>query len=69
MFGNNNFFQEFFQETILKSIESVFLNKTSVEKFKEDVFKEFRLFNLKKIIFIIFISMLHMNHLSGGMNI
>ena len=38
IFGNENLFQAFFQETLLKSIESVFLDVTSVEKFKEDVF-------------------------------
>ena len=54
MFGNNNFFQEFFQETILKSIESVFLDKTSVEKFKEDVFTEFKYFKPKKNNFYYF---------------
>ena len=54
IFGNDNFFQKFFQETLLKNVESVFLDITTVESFKLNVFEKLKNLKPKKNSFYYF---------------
>lgn len=54
IFGVSRFLTLFFQNSFLKSIESVFLEVTTVDKFRESVFEKFRTLNPKKNNFYYF---------------
>jgi hypothetical protein len=54
LFKNNSFLKEFFQDSLLKAIESVFVDTTSVEEFKVSVFEKFKSLNPKENSFYYF---------------
>jgi len=54
LFENDSFLKEFFQDSFLKTIESVFIDITTVEEFKVNVFEKFKSLNPKENSFYYF---------------
>lgn len=54
LFNNESFLKEFFQDSLLKAIESVFVDITSVEEFKVNVFEKFKSLNPEENSFYYF---------------
>ena len=54
LFKNDSFLKEFFQDSFLKTIESVFLEVTTVDEFKVNVFEKLKSINPKENSFYYF---------------
>jgi len=54
LFKNESFLKEFFQDSLLKAIESVFIDRTSVEEFKVNVFEKLKSLNPEENSFYYF---------------